>query len=166
MDRDYAAGYAADVFANNRALARAVGNRSPLFEPDCHPSLTHENADAPFCPFKLREPSTERSKTLVERVAREIGRRGLLATNGGSFGFRGHRYELIEPRPNAAERFFASLWVGARGTSAGNSPTPRCLEECSSERTKNRTRVGRCPNRERPGHGAVTLCPMRFPEER
>ena len=105
MDREYAAGYAAGVFANNRALGQAVGNHSLLFEPNCHPSLVDTNADAPFCAFELREPSAELYKALIVRVEREISRRGLLAKKGGSFGFRGHRYELIEPEPERGRTF-------------------------------------------------------------
>jgi hypothetical protein len=36
-------------------------------------------------------------RRLLGIVDAEVRRRGLRATQGGSFGFRGHRYELIEP---------------------------------------------------------------------
>lgn len=35
----------------------------------------------------------------------EIARRDLSLAKGGSFGFRGHRYELIEPEPRAGKPF-------------------------------------------------------------
>ena len=97
MDRAYADRYTAAIFANNRALAQAIGTHSPVFAARCHPSLADPAADAPFCALTLNEPSPERYRALEARVAQECERRGLLAVKGGSFGFRGHRFELIEP---------------------------------------------------------------------
>ncbi len=37
MDRVYADHYTAAIFANNRALAQAIGTRSPVFGARCHP---------------------------------------------------------------------------------------------------------------------------------
>ncbi len=45
----------------------------------------------------LNAPTPEKYRALEVRVAQECERRGLLAVKGGSFGFRGHRFELIEP---------------------------------------------------------------------
>jgi hypothetical protein len=39
MDRAYADRYTAAIFANNRALAQAIGTHSPVFGARCHPSL-------------------------------------------------------------------------------------------------------------------------------
>jgi hypothetical protein len=97
MDRVYADHYTAAIFANNRALAQAIGTRSPVFGARCHPSLAEPAADAPFCAVTLNAPSPEKYRALEVRVAQECERRGLLAVKGGSFGFRGHRFELIEP---------------------------------------------------------------------
>lgn len=104
LDRAYADNYVAAIFANNRALAQAIGRCSPLFGPHCHPSLT-SSADAPFCAIQLREPSPSRYRRVVEIAEQESDRRGLLLTKGGSFGFRGHRFELIEPEPGQGEPF-------------------------------------------------------------
>jgi hypothetical protein len=54
-------------------------------------------AEAPFCAVRLRNGDGTAHGRLLEIVDAEIRRRGLRATPGGSFGFRGHRYELIEP---------------------------------------------------------------------
>jgi len=100
MDRAYADRYTRAIFDNNRALARAIGTSSPLFEERCHPALLAGptgQAEAPFCALSLREPSAERYRRLEALVEREAERRGLLLVEGGSFGFRGHRFELIEP---------------------------------------------------------------------
>jgi hypothetical protein len=97
LDRAYAEHYTAAIFANNRALAQTIGARSPVFGARCHPSLADPAAEAPFCALTLNEPSPEKYRSLEAHVAHECDRRGLLAVKGGSFGFRGHRFELIEP---------------------------------------------------------------------
>jgi hypothetical protein len=104
LDRAYCDNYVAAIFANNRALAHAIGRCSPVFEPLCHPALTSD-ADAPFCAVQLREPSPSRYRRFVEIVEQQCHRRGLLLTKGGSFGFRGHRFELIEPAPGQGHPF-------------------------------------------------------------
>jgi hypothetical protein len=105
LDRAYVEGYVAAIFANNHALARSIGGDSAVFGPLCHPSRSVTGADAPFCAVQLREPSSPRYRRLAEIVERESKRRGLLLTKGGSFGFRGHRFELIEPVPRQDESF-------------------------------------------------------------
>lgn len=114
MNRAYADTYTGGIFANNRALARAIGTRSAIFTDRCHPSLFGSRMDAPFCAIELRDPSPARYAALLRTVEREIERRGLLATRGGSFGFRGHRYELIEPEPDKG-RTFLRVALGWRG---------------------------------------------------
>jgi hypothetical protein len=105
LDRAYADRYAAAIFDHNRALAAAIGKQSPLFAPHCHPSLSNQGADAPFCALQLNEPSPSAYRALLARIAGECERRGLLLARGGSFGFRGHRVELIEPEPGQGETF-------------------------------------------------------------
>jgi len=97
MDRAYAERYTAAIFANNRALAAAIGTRSPVFGARCHPALADPAAEAPFCALALNKPSPQAYRALESRVVQECKRRGLLVVKGGSFGFRGHRFELIEP---------------------------------------------------------------------
>lgn len=105
MDRTYADRYTAAIFANNRALARSIGKDSAVFEARGHPSLASPRAEAPFCAIELREPSPAGYDRLLGAVEREIARRGLLAMRGGSFGFRGHRFELIEPASGRGRPF-------------------------------------------------------------
>ncbi|WP_422001872.1 hypothetical protein [Reyranella sp.] len=98
MDRAYAVRYAGSVFAANRRLAAAIGAQSRVFAADSHPSLLDRPANAPFCALRLREDGpASRYRRLEAILKRECARRGLLATPGGSFGFRGHRFEAIEP---------------------------------------------------------------------
>lgn len=114
MDRGYADRYVGAIFDHNRALARAIGTESPVFAPRCHPSLADPASDAPFCALTLRNPSIEAYRTLEAQIGREAGRRGLLLTKGGSFGFRGHRFELIEPKPEQGAPFIR-VALGWRG---------------------------------------------------
>jgi hypothetical protein len=97
LDRTYLKDYTSAIFAHNAALGRAIGRESTVFEERSHPSLVRAGAEAPFCAVRLRGGDGTAHRRLLQIVEAEIGRRGLRATHGGSFGFRGHRYELIEP---------------------------------------------------------------------
>jgi hypothetical protein len=97
LDRTYLQAYTAAIFAHNAALGSAIGRESAVFEERSHPSLVSAGAEAPFCAVRLRNGDGTAHRRLLEIVDAEIRRRGLRATPGGSFGFRGHRYELIEP---------------------------------------------------------------------
>ncbi|MDO8973223.1 MAG: hypothetical protein Q7V45_04730 [Reyranella sp.] len=116
LDRPYLDHYTGRVFANNAALARAIGTRSTLFDDRCHPSLLSPGAVAPFCAIRLRDGDAAAQRRLLDRVETEIARRGLALANGGSFGFRGNRYELIEPEPQAGQPFLR-VAMGYRGGS-------------------------------------------------
>ncbi len=131
MERSYADNYSGAVFSNNRALALAIGEKSSVFRNRCHPSLDRSEADGPFCALQLNDPSPDRYDALMHRVDREIERRGLLAARGGSFGFRGHRYELIEPKPSEGETFLRV----ALGWRDGHSRQGLCelFQELSAE---------------------------------
>lgn len=105
LDRAYVDNYAAAIFANNRLLAQSVGSESAVFGPHCHPSRSVAGAEAPFCAFQLRDASPASYRRLAEIIEQQSERRGLLLTKGGSFGFRGHRFELIEPAPGQGDPF-------------------------------------------------------------
>lgn len=113
LDREYVDRYTAALFAHNRALAASVGTDSAIFGRRSHPSLVATDAEAPFCAFELAQASAVNYRRLFEIVARESRRRGLVVTKGGSFGFRGHRFELIEPEP-AQGRPFLRVAMGWR----------------------------------------------------
>jgi hypothetical protein len=97
LDRTYLQHYTAAIFAHNAALGSALGRDSTVFEERSHPSLVSAGAEAPFCALRLRGGDGTAHRRLLEIVDAEVRRRGLRVTQGGSFGFRGHRYELIEP---------------------------------------------------------------------
>lgn len=114
LDRIYLEQYISRVFANNAALAEAIGKRSTLFEARCHPSLISPGAVAPFCAIRLRNGDASAHVRLLHCVEDEIARRNLKLDKGGSFGFRGDRYELIEPEPQAGQPFLR-VAMGYRG---------------------------------------------------
>jgi hypothetical protein len=109
LDRGATRKYAERVFAHNAALARAVRTENRLFKP-----LGETGAAAPYCTFELAAGNSVAAlETLAGRIEGEAGRRGLLIERGGSFGFRGHRYGVIEPE--TGEPPFLRLALGARG---------------------------------------------------
>lgn len=115
LDGDYFRRYTERLFAQNAALAQAIGRDSPVFEPDCHPCLVSETAPpAAFCALRLRDGDLAAHRRLLACVEHEVGRRGIVATKGGSFGFRGIRYELVEPNPEDGAPFLR-VALGFRG---------------------------------------------------
>ena len=76
--------------------------------------MISEGAEAPFCAVRLRGGDGIAHRRLLEIVDTEVRRRGLHATQGGSFGFRGHRYELIEPTRDDGVPFLR-VALGFRG---------------------------------------------------
>jgi hypothetical protein len=122
MDRGYADRYTTAIFANNSALAHAIGNNSAVFAEACHPALLAHPLDGPFCALQLHEASEENYRRLATIVERECRRRDLQLTTGGSFGFRGHRVDLIEPEPQKGSPFLRI----AMGWRAGHSLAGIC----------------------------------------
>jgi hypothetical protein len=99
LDRSYTENYQKSIFANNALLAQAVAAENHLFEGAFHPSLLPGNPEigsAPFCAFRLREHK-ECYGLLENYLLSESQRRGLHFEHGGSFGFRGHRFEVVRP---------------------------------------------------------------------
>jgi hypothetical protein len=99
LDREATLVYERAVFANNAALARALA-RTALFGSSDHPSLCAASGRAPFCIFTLRDPGAS-YEDLERRILEGARRRGLVLDMGGSFGFRGHRFEVVRPEGRA-----------------------------------------------------------------
>jgi hypothetical protein len=115
LDADYFRAYSNAIFANNAALAQAIGRGSKVFEDVCHPSLLEgatTDPVAPFCTFRLRNGDPNAYRKLLAAVESAIVQKGLGVTQGGSFGFRGPRYELVEP-PDGQP--FLRVAMGFRG---------------------------------------------------
>jgi hypothetical protein len=93
------------VFRHNAALARAARDNPALKV--AYPAGQHR---APFVIFNL--PSAASFDGLDEKIAAEAARRSLVFTKGGSFGFRGHRFETVHPEGKPP---FLRVALGKRG---------------------------------------------------
>jgi hypothetical protein len=127
LNRGYFQRYTARIFAHNGALAQAIGNESPVFAARCHPSLVKKGVPAPFCAIRLRQGDLADHRRLLARVDDEVDSRGIVATKGGSFGFRGIRYELVEPKPEDGDPFLR-VALGYRGGSSCSAMTELLAE--------------------------------------
>ena len=123
LDRGYAGRYTQALFNNNAALASSVGNNSEVFADRCHPSLADASMTAPFCALQLRgNQHIDVYRRLLDLVEAAVAERNFVVAKGGSFGFRGHRFELIEPDPSQGHPFLR-IAMGWRG---GYSCTGLC----------------------------------------
>jgi hypothetical protein len=82
--------YESAIFEHNAALAQAACTNAALAV--SYPTGTRR---APFVVVNL--PSARSYSGLDEKIAAEADRRSLHFIKGGSFGFRGHRFETVRP---------------------------------------------------------------------
>ncbi len=110
------------IFQNNENLARSINLTGGVFSKISHPVL-EKDADlswavSPFTVFHLAEDSVGNHGFLVAVLMYEAKRRRLQFTAGSSFGFRGHRFEVIKPavqlRPNPEQTGLLKVAMGAR----------------------------------------------------
>lgn len=106
FDSEYTDRYANAIFAHNAALADAVGRQNRIFVPHFH------DDPAPYCVFSLRNGPEQDYERLADVIASEARKRDINLAKGGSFGFRGHRYEIV--RPENGEPFLR-VALGRRG---------------------------------------------------
>ena len=85
------------VFANNARLAAALADSGKFFENVSHPVLDCARGGAPFCVFGLRDKNLQAYYRLERLVKEESQKRKIHFEQGGSFGFRGHRFEVVRP---------------------------------------------------------------------
>jgi hypothetical protein len=111
FDVDHTDSYTSAVFDHNARLAHAIEPVNQRFDPITHPSFGGSNA--PFCAFRLKAASPEAYDALDQEIAAEAQRRKLNLARGGSFGFRGHRYEIV--KPETGEPSFLRIALGRRG---------------------------------------------------
>jgi hypothetical protein len=117
LDRAFGRSYAETVFENNALLAARLAetplDSGGLFSQISHPSLGVGDAQAPFVLLQLHEDSPENYRRLEDFIAREAKARQIRFDKGGSFGFRGHRYEAILPEAGEITPFLR-VAMGAR----------------------------------------------------
>jgi hypothetical protein len=65
-----------------------------------------------FCVFRLRDESADAYERLAATLADISKRRQILFDRGGSFGFRGHRYDVVRPEKESP---FLRVARGRRG---------------------------------------------------
>lgn len=104
--------YERAIFENNALLARAVAQENRLFDGVFHPVLLTNSAGAPYSAFRLRDHDPASYDALERYLKREAARRDLQFDLGGSFGFRGHRFEVV--RPETGEEPFLRVALGRR----------------------------------------------------
>lgn len=100
LDRSYTTAYQDAVFANNALLAAAVSAGNRVFGKAFHPSVLTGRQDAghaPYCVFRSQDGDPRALAAIEEFIRTEVRRRGILFQSGGSFGFRGHRFEVVHP---------------------------------------------------------------------
>ncbi|TXH37836.1 MAG: hypothetical protein E6Q98_05780 [Rhodospirillaceae bacterium] len=116
LNKAYQQSYAGRIFTNNAALACAFGDMPGVFQPLSHPALSETArpcAVSPFCIFQLKAPSRANYRALARWIEAETKKRRLAFDCGGSFGFRGHRYEVIMPEDETTPPFLR-VAMGAR----------------------------------------------------
>jgi len=115
LDRDYTNLYQRAVFDNNARLANAVSANNRIFRETFHPSILPEcrgPRDAPYCVFRLKDKDSHNLAGMEEWLQEEIRKRGILFELGGSFGFRGHRFEVVHPEDGSES--FLRVALGRR----------------------------------------------------
>lgn len=115
LDRGYTETYEQAIFDNNALLARAVSVDNKLFDGTFHPSLLSQSdgiCAAPYSTYRLRERDPGSYAVLEDYLVREARRRCIQFDLGGSFGFRGHRFEIV--RPENGEEPFLRVALGRR----------------------------------------------------
>ena len=117
LDPHYTARYCEAVFAHNRQLALGFKPTGGLFTGLSHPALMDEQtpwSEAPFCTLTLNDPTPDNYLRLQQLLEEEAAARQLAFGIGGSFGFRGHRFEAIVPEVPESPAFLR-VALGARG---------------------------------------------------
>ena len=113
LDRDHTNRYQAVVFANNALLANALADLKKAVAFVAHPILDCcSRGVAPFCILSLKDTSQQAYERLRRWIITELRRRHILFEQGGSFGFRGHRFEVVQPDNGTAP--FLRVAIGRR----------------------------------------------------
>lgn len=115
--------HAARVFENNSILARSVRLEGGIFSSIKHPALSDDEKTtpwsvSPFVVMHVNDDSISRLGKLVAILVHEIKTRGLCVDLASSFGFRGHRFEVIRPlvqiREHEASSGLLKIAMGSR----------------------------------------------------
>jgi len=115
LDREYTRLYQQAIFDNNARLAKEVSTTNKIFRKTFHPSILPQwqgPHEAPYCAFRLETSDAHTYAGLEERIREEVRMRDILFEAGGSFGFRGHRFEVVHPEDGSES--FLRVALGRR----------------------------------------------------
>jgi hypothetical protein len=101
--------YADRIFANNAQVATRFDMCGDMVL--SHPARGDPNLVAPFSLLQLPGRDSAAYRQLEGIIDAEARRRGILLQRGGSFGFRGHRFQAIVPARGTP---FIRLAIGSR----------------------------------------------------
>lgn len=123
LNKNHFQRYATAVFDNNTRLAEELLAHNRLFTQVLHPRFARPDcswANAPYCVLRLPHNDPHKYQLLERIVLYEARSRGIQFDHGGSFGFRGHRFEAVIPEGGMGTPFLR-IAMGARGgASCGN----------------------------------------------
>ena len=128
LNAAYMSRYCDQIFVNNALLASALNERG-IFAHVAHPRRhvhAPDWAQAPFCVLQLRDNRPENYRGLADHIMEEARRRSIKLDQGGSFGFRGHRFDVILPEDETPP--FIRVALGYR-TGAGLNEVTRLWME-------------------------------------
>jgi hypothetical protein len=115
LNREYTETYQHAIFDNNARLANAVEANNRVFRGTFHPSVIPNcqgPRTAPYCVFRLQNDNGDGLVRLEKLLQCETRKRDILFESGGSFGFRGHRFEIV--RPEDGSEPFLRVALGRR----------------------------------------------------
>lgn len=116
LNKDYFRRYSAAVFENNARLADELLIHNRMFGQVLHPRFARPHcawANAPYTLLRLQDEDPNQYRFLERVVSYEAEKRGLQFDLGGSFGFRGHRFEAVIPE-NGMGSPYLRVAMGAR----------------------------------------------------
>lgn len=116
LNKDYFRRYSASVFENNARLADELLMHNHMFSQVLHPRFARPNcawANAPYTLLRLHDEDPNQYRFLERVLSYEAEKRGLQFDLGGSFGFRGHRFEAVIPEAGMGSPYLR-VAMGAR----------------------------------------------------
>ncbi|WP_139223728.1 hypothetical protein [Methylocapsa palsarum] len=111
LSRPHTDRFQANVFANNALLASALAGKTKSFASIAHPTVDCGSGVSPFCVLTLKKSSGRTYENIEQTIGAEARLLDVLFEQGGSFGFRGHRYEVVRPEGKTP---FLRVAVGSR----------------------------------------------------
>jgi hypothetical protein len=140
--------HCASIFEHNRELATVlspiVDASKGIFSHVSHPSLTDSAhfrwAVSPFVVFHFREEVDSKAshKRLIALLLKESREKNLGLRSGTSFGFRGHRFEIVQPNslfhPNGRQKGVLKVAMGRRSGPSKDEIIRSLIEIANSEK--------------------------------